>query len=148
MHRLAVRSLAASALMLACAAAPPAGAQENKVYRSADAVTGKSARLGVYANVSKECTTGPLPEIKVVTPPKHGSLSVKTGNLKPGAVPRCPNLEVPVQGVFYQSNPRFTGADEVAYEVKHQNGRVQSLTVKITVGGEAKPGAKPPVIDL
>lgn len=148
MNRLAVRSLAASILMLACAGALPAAAQGDKVYRSADAVTGKAVRLGVYANVSKECTTGPLPEVKVVTPPKHGSLAVKTANLKPGIVPRCPNLEVPVQGVFYQSNPKYAGADEVAYEVKHQNGRVQSLSVKITVTGEAKPGAKPPAIDL
>lgn len=146
---LAFRSLAAaSTLALACAGALPAAAQENKVYRSTEAVTGKSVRLGVYANVSKECTTGPLPEVKVVTPPKHGSLAVRTGNLKPGVVPRCPNLEIPAQGVFYQSNAKYTGADEVAYEVKHQNGRVQSLSVKITVTGAAKPGAKPPVIDL
>lgn len=149
MHRFASRGLtAAFVLALAVAAAPPAGAQENKVYRSTDAVTGKTVRLGVYANVSKECTTGPLPEVKVVTPPKHGSLAVKTGNLKPGVVSRCPNLEVPAQGVFYQSNAKYTGADEVAYEVKHQNGRVQSLSVKINVTADAKPGAKPPVVDL
>lgn len=148
MHRLDVRFLAASILMLALAGALPAAAQGEKVYRSADAVTGKTVRLGIYANVSKECTNGPLPEVKVVTPPKYGSLSVRSGNLKAGVVPRCPTLEVPAQGVFYQSNPRYTGADEVAYEVKHQNGRVQSLSVKITVTGEAKPGAKPPVVDL
>lgn len=148
MPRFAPPALAASALVLALAAAHPATAQDNKIYRSTEAVTGKSLRLGVYGNVSKECTTGSLPEVKVATPPKNGSLAVKTGNLKAGTVARCPNLEVPVQGVFYQSNPKYTGADEVAYEVKHQNGRVQSLSVKIMVTGGAKPGTKPSAIDL
>jgi hypothetical protein len=136
---------------LILAAAAPAGAQD-KTYRSVDAVSGKTLRLGIYATVSKDCVAGPLPEIKIVTSPKHGALAVKSGSVKPGALARCPKLEVPVQGVFYESNPRFTGADEVAYEVRHTDGKVQSLNVKISVGAAAKPaakpGAKPGVVDL
>jgi hypothetical protein len=137
----------APALLLAA----PAPAQE-KIYRSVDAVSGKAVRLGIYANVSKECTLGPPPEIKVVAPPKQGSLAVKSGKLKAGTLARCPKLEVPAQAIFYESNARFAGSDEVGYEVKQADGRVQSQSVKITVGAQAKPstrpGAKPETTDL
>jgi hypothetical protein len=149
MTRFCAPLLAGSILILAAAA--PVAAQE-KTYRSADAVTGKTLRLGIYANVSKDCVAGPLPEIKVVTSPKNGALQVKDGKVKPGTLARCPKLEVPVQGVFYESNAKFTGVDEVAYEVKHTDGKVQSFTLKINVAPAAKPaakpGAKPGAIDL
>jgi hypothetical protein len=140
MTRFRAPLLAVSTLILA--AATPVAAQD-KTYRSADAVAGKTLRLGIYANVSKECVAGPLPEIRVVTSPKHGALAVKSGSVKPGTLARCPKLEVPVQGVFYESNAKFTGTDEVAYEVKHTDGKTQSLSVKINVSAAAKPAAKP-----
>ncbi|MDF2689827.1 MAG: hypothetical protein K0Q80_2793, partial [Microvirga sp.] len=33
-------------------------AQTNSAHRNADAVAGKSHRLGVYGNVQKDCTSG------------------------------------------------------------------------------------------
>lgn len=137
------RQMLAAAFGLGLAAAGPALAQD-KIYRSADAVSGKTMRLGLYEDVPKECTAGPLPEIKVVTPPKHGSLTVRSGKTKAGELKRCPKLEVPAQGVYYQANANYTGADEVAYEVKRVARETQSITVKIMVGAQAKPasGAK------
>jgi hypothetical protein len=130
----------ATAFAVALATGAPALAQE-KIYRSTDAVSGKSVRLSVHGNVSKDCKAGPLPEIKIVTPPKHGALAVRQGKVKAGQLKRCPNLDVPVEGVFYQANASYTGEDEVAYEVKRAGGPVQSMTVKINVGAQAKPGA-------
>jgi hypothetical protein len=91
---------------LACAfilAATATAAQSNSAYRSTDVVAGKQHRLGAYGNVQKDCTSGPLPTIRVVTPPKHGELNVRTGKLKAGRVSRCPNLEPTAQGVFYKA---------------------------------------------
>jgi hypothetical protein len=132
--------LTLAALGLTLAASSPALAQD-KIYRSADAVSGKAVRLGLYEDVSKECAPGPLPEVKVITPPKHGSFTVRSGKTKAGALKRCPKLEVPAQGVYYQANANYTGTDEVAYEVKRGDRPTQSVTVKITVGAQAKPGA-------
>ncbi|HEX8165680.1 MAG TPA: 4-aminobutyrate aminotransferase [Beijerinckiaceae bacterium] len=134
-----LRPVLAAALGFALATGTPALAQE-KVYRSADAVSGKSVRLSVHGNVSKDCKAGPLPEIKIVTPPKHGALAVRQGKVEAGRLKRCPKLEVPVEGVFYQANANYTGEDEVAYEVRRAGAPVQALTVKITVGAQAKPG--------
>ena len=118
------------------------GAQE-QTFRTVEAAPGKPVRLGVVGNITKECTPGPMPEVKVVTQPSHGTLAVRSGKTKAGTLPRCPNLEVPIQAVFYQAHPKFTGTDQVAYTVKNVEGRTQSFTLKINVSGQATPEAKP-----
>ena len=118
-------------------------AQSNSAYRSADAIAGKSHRLGVYGNVQKDCTSGPLPTIRVLTPPKHGELNVRSGKLKAGRISRCLKLKATAQGVFYKPNPTYKGADEVSYEVKSASGKVESHTVRITVKDTPAADAKP-----
>jgi hypothetical protein len=134
---------------LACAlilSATAAGGQSNTAYRSTDVVAGKSHRLGVYGNVQKDCTSGLLPTVRVVTPPKHGELNVRSGKLKAGRISRCPKLEATAQGVFYKPNPAYKGADEVSYEVKSTRGKVENHTVRITVK-EAMPADTKPTPD-
>jgi hypothetical protein len=121
---------------LACTlvlSASAAVAQTDSAHRSADVVAGKPHRLGVYGNVQKDCTSGPLPKVRVVTPPRHGELNVRSGKLKAGRISRCPKLEATAQGIFYKASPTYKGADEVSYEVKSASGKVESHTVRITV---------------
>ncbi|MBA1154634.1 4-aminobutyrate aminotransferase [Microvirga mediterraneensis] len=121
-------------------------AQTNSSHRSEDVVVGKAHRLGVYGNVQKDCTPGPQPTIRVVAPPKHGELNVRSGKLKAGRISRCPKLEAPAQGVFYKPNSAYKGVDEVSYEVKSASGRVESHTIRITVK-EAMPADSRPTPD-
>lgn len=118
-------------------------AQTNTTHRSTDVVAGKPHRLGVYGNVQKDCTSGPLPTVRVVTPPKHGELHVRSGKLKAGRISRCPTLEAAAQGIFYKPNPTYKGADEISYEVKSASGKVESHTVRITVKGATSADPKP-----
>ena len=131
-----------SLVFFAITAAQCAWSQE-QTFRTVEAAPGKVVRIGLVGNVTKECTVGPMPEVKVVTQPSHGTLAIKSGKTKAGALARCPSLEVPAQGVFYQANPKFTGTDQVAYTVKNADGRAQSFTLKINVSAQAKPEAKP-----
>ena len=126
---LAVSVLAGALLM----SAPPALAQTNTAHRSTDVAAGKPHRLGVYGNVQRDCTSGPLPTVRVVTPPKHGELNVRSGKLKAGRISRCPKLEATAQGVFYKPNPSYKGADEISYEVKSASGKIERHAVRITV---------------
>jgi hypothetical protein len=131
---------------LACAlvlSASAALAQTNSAHRSADAVAGKSHRLGVYGNVQKDCTSGPLPTVRVLTPPKHGELNVRSGQLKAGRISRCPKLEATAQGIFYKASPTYKGVDEVSYEVRSASGKVENHTVRITVKDTQASDAKP-----
>ncbi|WP_404294629.1 4-aminobutyrate aminotransferase (plasmid) [Microvirga sp. RSM25] len=143
MHRL---QPPAAALVIACSLVLPATAalaQTNSAYRSTDVVAGKPHRLGVYGNVQKDCTSGTLPTVRVVTPPKHGELNVRSGKLKAGRISRCPKLEATAQGVFYKPNPTYKGTDEVSYEVKSASGKVENHTVRITVKEATAADAKP-----
>jgi hypothetical protein len=131
----------AGILFAALLLAGPIAAQE-QVFRTLNVSEGARVRLGIHGNVSKACEPGALPEIKIVTAPKNGTLAVSSGKTKAGALSRCPALEVPARAVFYQSNPRYTGADEVVYQLVRPNRPSQAITIKITVGGSAKPPAK------
>ncbi|KQP33882.1 4-aminobutyrate aminotransferase [Methylobacterium sp. Leaf104] len=136
--------LARSLTLLAAGAllAGPALAQTT-VTRSETAATGKSVRLAIVPNLKKDCSTGPMPEIRVSGAPKNGSLITKVGKIKTPAKYRCPGKEAAVQAVFYQSKDGFTGSDEVTVDVKDSDGNVQTQNIKITVGAAKSDGGKP-----
>jgi hypothetical protein len=112
-----------------------AAAQE-QVFRNTKAVAGKQTRVGIVGNVTQECTPGPMPEVKMIT-------TIRNGTLRAGSLKRCPELAVPVRGLFYQAYPTFSGTDELIYEVKHPTGKTQTITTKIEVGAAqtSAPGA-------
>jgi hypothetical protein len=136
----------AAALGFVGTLAMPGGAalaQTDSSHRSTEAVAGKPRGLGVYGNVQKDCTSGPLPTIRVVTPPQHGELNVRSGTLKAGRITRCPTLAAKAQGVFYKANPAFKGTDEVSYEVKSASGKIETHTVRVTVKDAQPSDSKP-----
>jgi hypothetical protein len=116
---------------------------QERLFRSVDALPGKQVRLGLVGNVTPECKVGPKPDVKVVTPPKHGVLAIRSGKTKAGSLARCPNLEVPAEGVFYQPAGNFSGVDEVVYQVTRADGRNQLVTVRISVRATAVPSRSP-----
>ncbi len=130
-------TLACSAFALAIL--PDLALSQEQLFRTVKAAAGKQARLGVIANVTKECTIGPTLEVKVVTPPKQGTLAIRSGKTKPGSLKRCPALEVPMRGVFYEANASASGTDEVVYEVKRANGSTQTITARIEIGTGPSP---------
>ena len=136
--------LARSATLLAASLllTGPALAQTT-VTRSETAASGKSVRLVIVPNLKKDCSTGPMPEIRVNGAPKNGSLITKVGKLKTPAKFRCPNKDAAVQAVFYQSKDGFTGSDEVTVDVKDSDGNVQTQNIKITVNAAKSDTAKP-----
>src|SRR3954451_7121090 len=52
------------------------------VERSVKAAPNKDTQIGVYVNVLPDCTSSPLPTIRLVTPPSSGKVVVKTGKVK------------------------------------------------------------------
>ena len=119
-----------------------ASAASAQTYRSAAAQSGKSLRLAVVTPFKKDCSLGELGGVKVVAAPKHGTLSLKRGKLKTPASFRCPNVEAVMEGVFYQSSDKYTGADEVTYETKAADGTITKFTVQITVSAGAPAAEK------
>ena len=121
-------------LVVAAAAQTPT---ERTVERSVKAMPNKNTQIGVYLNVLPDCTSGPLPTIRLATPPTAGKVVVKTAKVKATNYKACLALEVPAYVAFYTSPPDFLGDDVMTLEVKFPGGRIeiQKITVKVTGAG-------------
>jgi hypothetical protein len=107
--------------------------QVQNVERSFTAQSNKYAQIGVYLNVRPDCTSGPLPTIRLASPPGSGKVIVKTAKVKATNYKACLAIEVPAYVAFYKSTPDFTGPDTMVIEVKYPAGRteIQKITVKV-----------------
>ena len=118
-----------------------AQAQTQTVERSVKAVPNKDTQIGVYLNVLPDCSSGPLPTIRLATPPASGKVVVKTAKVKATNYKACLALEVPAYVAFYKSPPEFLGNDVLTIEVKYPGGRteIQKITVNVAgVGAQQK----------
>ena len=70
------------AVAVLCVSAGAAVAQGNITQREVKAAAGKEVRVAVYGDIRPDCTSGPLPAIRLVTAPAHGAVNVKRGTLK------------------------------------------------------------------
>jgi hypothetical protein len=130
------RSLAALALL--CVGALDARAQGDLAERQVKAVSGRDNRVAVYSNIQPDCTSGPLPVIRLVAPPAHGNVSVKRGTLKATNFKQCLAAEVPVFVAFYRPTDGFSGSDEFELEIGLSGGRKQRQHFRVNVGGSGQ----------
>jgi hypothetical protein len=107
------------------------------VERSVKAAPNNDTQIGVYLNVLPDCTSGPLPTIRLASPPSSGKVVVKTAKVKATNYKACLALEVPAYVAFYKSPPDFLGDDVLTIEVKYLGGRteIQKITVKVVGTG-------------
>jgi uncharacterized membrane protein len=119
----------------------PAMAESRTSEKSARAQSGKDVRIGVYINVRPDCTSGPLPAIKLTSPPASGTVTVRKGNVTATNYKQCLALQVPAFVAIYRSNANFSGVDTLELEVKFPSGRVEIQKFQITVG--ASPASQP-----
>ena len=105
------------------------------VSRSVTTAPNKDTRIGVYLNVLPDCTSGPLPTIRLVSPPTAGKVVVKTAKAKATNYKACLALEVPAYVAFYKSPPEFLGDDVLTIEVKYAGGRTEIQKITVKVGG-------------
>src|SRR5438552_2628102 len=115
MKRLMQR-LVSSAALIAVALGSSAVAQTQTVDRTAKGDPGKDIRVGVYINVKPDCTSGPLPTIRLAVAPENGTVVVKKANAQATNYKQCLALEVPAYVAFYRSKPNFVGTDVLNLE--------------------------------
>ncbi len=119
-----------------------AGAQEDVVQRDLRATSGEERRIGVYTYVQPDCGPGPLPEVKLVSPPAHGAVRVQRGRVKLTNFKQCLSVNVPALAAFYRAANNFTGADEFTLEImtadRHKQVQHFRMSVSATPGTEEK----------
>jgi len=120
------------AMSLPCWCVLTAHAQE-LVQRDVKAQPGRDVRVGIYTNIRPDCTSGPLPAIRLATAPQHRTVTVKRGMLKATNVKQCLATDVPAFVAFYRAATDFTGADEFQLEISSAGGRKQIEHFQVSV---------------
>ena len=93
---------------------------------------------GIFVTIRKDCTAGPLPVVRLMTPPAHGKVTVKQGNLRMTNLKQCLGMELPAFVAIYRSAQDFIGQDTFTIEVIGAGGKAQIQRITVTV---MKPGA-------
>ena len=121
------------AAMILCIGTLAAYAQDDVVERQLKAAPGRDVRAGVFTDIRPDCTSGPLPAIRLATPPAHGSVTVRRGTLKATNIKQCLAIEVPAFVAFYRASADYSGADDFELEISSPNGHKRRERVHVTV---------------
>ena len=110
-----------------------AQAQGNITERELKAAPGKDLRVGIYTNIRPDCTSGPLPAIRLAAPPAHGAVAVKRGTFRATNFKQCLATEAPALVAFYRAALDFRGSDQFALEITWPDGRKQLQRFRVDV---------------
>jgi uncharacterized membrane protein len=108
--------------------------------REVKASPGKDVRVGVYVNIRPDCTSGPLPAIRLAMPAAHGAVTVKRATLKATNLKQCLAAELPALVAFYHSTDGYSGADAFVLEINSAGGHSTLQRFRVTVSGNAAGG--------
>ncbi len=120
------------AAVLSLGLAAPAFAQEASQTRAV-VLTGKQERVAHHFLARKDCTAAPRPNLRLLEPAKHGTVTLRPAMVKTNSIAGCPSLEAPAVLVLYQSRQGYEGSDSIRYEVKSDTGQAQAVSVSIDV---------------
>ena len=112
-------------------------APQRESYRKS-VFSGNEIRIAAMNNVMADCSSGPIPDVRILTQPANGELRVEAIRY---VVDRsannnrhhCNGKPVDANGIFYRSRPEYTGRDSALLEVDFKNGRVRQFFYDITV---------------
>jgi len=124
-------TLASTCCMLALPAL--AFAQTPTVERQVKGKPDTNINAGIFATIRNNCTAGPLPAVRLFTPPSHGHVTVKQGRLRATNVKQCLGLELPAFIAIYRSAQDFIGEDIFMLEVTSAAGKTQLQRITVTV---------------
>ncbi len=100
--------------------------------------SGARSKIAYYYNLKANCQVDGVPQISVTKSPSNGALTIGAGNDLPqyppdSALSVCNQQPVGSAQLFYQSNPKFRGADDFSVQVRYSSSYTQSYTYNVTV---------------
>jgi hypothetical protein len=113
---------------------------KSSVDRNVRATPGSDVRVGIYTSMKQDCTSGPLPAIRLVTPPVHGTITVKRATLKATNFKQCLATDLPAFVAIYRAVQDFSGTDEFELEVNFSGGRKQTQHFHVSVSSAPNGG--------
>lgn len=116
------------------APAAPAPPETVQADRELHAQAGRDAQVGIYVNLRPDCTSGPLPTLRLIVVPAHGTISFKQSSLKASNnFKQCPSIEVPAVVAFYRAAAGYSGTDMLELETSSTDGQNQREHIRLSV---------------
>lgn len=103
-----------------------------------DVFSGNEARIGAMNWVNADCTSGPVPTLRITAAPQNGELrqeevTMSVDRRKGDARFDCNGKPVTAIAVHYKPKGDFKGKDNVVIDVDYKTGTVKRFNYKITV---------------
>ncbi len=130
--RVSVRRQIAAALLL-WLSAHDVRAQTAMLERQFKVLPGHDVRVAIFTSIRPDCTSGPLPAIRLAAAPAHGTVTVKRTTRKATNFKQCLATEVPAFVAFYHAAADFTGDDAFNLEITFAASRKEIQHIRIGV---------------
>lgn len=112
---------------------PIASGQEPTIERQFKGKPDTNINVGFFTTIKPDCTAGPLPVIRLVTPPAHGKITVTRGRLQATNLKQCLGADLPAFIALYRSTPDYIGSDTFTIEIVGANGKKQLQQITVTL---------------
>jgi hypothetical protein len=117
-------------------------AQTTSLDREVKAAPGHEVRVGIYTSMRPDCTSGPLPAIRLSVTPEHGTVTVRRATLKATNVKQCLAAELPALVAFYRPKADSANDDRFELEVSFTAGRKQIQRFHVIISTGASEGQR------
>ena len=108
-------------------------AQTSTIERQVKGTSNANINAGIFASIRRDCTAGPLPVVRLLSPPAHGKVTVKQGRLRATNMKQCLGMELPAFVAIYRSVPDFIGQDNFTLELIGVGGKAQIQQITVTL---------------
>ena len=108
--------------------------QPPAIERQVNGRSDTNINAGIFFTIRHDCTAGPLPVIRLLTPPTHGKVVMKQGRLRATNLRQCLGTELPAFVAIYRSAANFIGKDVFTIEVIDAAGKAQIQRITVSVG--------------
>ena len=112
-----------------------ATAQEALKEHSVSGPPAQEIRAGWFGKLNPDCSSGPLPEARLINPAANGTVKLRKAKVLTNSVPRCPNAKLPALVVFYRAKPGYSGTDSFTLEVTGESGVPSRHKFNVNVKG-------------
>ena len=112
-----------------------ATAQEAIEEHSVSGPAAQDIRAGWFGKLNPDCSSGPLPQARLVSPAANGTVKLHKAKVRTNKVPRCPSAELPAWVVFYRAKPGYCGTDNFTLEVTGESGVPSRHKFNVNVEG-------------
>jgi hypothetical protein len=126
-----IRGLSIDLLFASASNARLCTSAKNRVKGKPDA----NINAGIFTTVRQDCTAGPLPVVRLVTPRAYGNVTMNQGRLGATNLKRCLGMEVPAFIAIYRPAKDFVGEDNLTLEVTGASGKSWLQRITVTVAG-------------